>query len=388
MDSFEGPLPKIKVSPLHHLNKGIQSMNKRRKPIIKKVRCWRENLNLKRPYTIAYQTISSVENIFVYLETGDGLYGIGSGSPADFITGESMDMAEKALNSKLETLIMGKDLRLLQQHCRILQQEMSHTPAARMAVDIALHDLLAKYYDLPLVDLLGRVHRAIPTSKTIGIKDTVQEMLAEADEHVKRGFKIIKLKIGRNVEKDVEFTIKLRKKVGKKIGIRVDANQGYSPQDLKKYVKQTQKLNIELIEQPLHKKKVKQMMEIPRTIRRICAADENLHSPADALKLSFSPQPFGIFNIKLMKCGGLYPALQIGEIAKLAGIDLMWGCMDESIISITAGLHVAFASPATKYLDLDGSFDLARDIVSGGFILRNGLLILPERSGLGVKLIS
>ena len=362
-------------------------MKKDRKPVIKKVRSWRENLNLKRPYTIAYQTISSVENIFVCLEAGDGLYGIGSGSPADFITGESMDMAEKILNAKLEKLLLGKDLRLLQQHCRNLMQEMPGTPAARMAVDIALHDLLAKYYNLPLVDLLGRVHRAIPTSKTIGIKATAQEMLAEADEHVKRGFKIIKLKIGRELEKDVEFTIKLRKKVGTKIGIRVDANQGYSPQELKKYVKQTERLNIELLEQPIHKKKVKQMIGIPRNIRRKCAADESLHSPSDALKLAYAPQLFGIFNIKLMKCGGLYPALQIGEIAKLAGIDLMWGCMDESIISITAGLHVAFASPATRYLDLDGSFDLARDIVTGGFMLKDGFMILPEKPGLGVKLL-
>jgi len=359
-----------------------------RKPLIRKIKIWRENLNLKRPYTISYQTISSVENIFVYLEVQKGLYGIGSGSPADFITGETMDMAESVLRKKLEALLLGKDIRLLRQHCRALGQEMPQTPAARMAVDIALHDLLGKYYNIPLVDFLGRVHQAIPTSKTIGIKNDYKEMLAEADEHLARGFKIIKLKIGKDVEKDIEFTIRLRKRIGKRIGLRVDANQGYSPADLKKYVKHTSDLNIELIEQPLHRLKLKQMLKIPPSIRKICAADENIHSPFDALKLASSPPLFGIFNIKLMKCGGLYPAMQIADIAHMAGIDLMWGCMDESIISITAGLHVAFASPATKYLDLDGSFDLARDIVSGGFILRDGFMILPNKPGLGVKLLS
>jgi L-alanine-DL-glutamate epimerase-like enolase superfamily enzyme len=58
--------------------------------------------------------------------------------------------------------------------------------------------------------------------------------------------------------------------------------------------------------------------------------------------------------------------------------------MDESIISITAALHAALASPATRYLDLDGSLDLARDVVKGGFVLRDGYLSTSNAPGLGV----
>ena len=61
--------------------------------------------------------------------------------------------------------------------------------------------------------------------------------------------------------------------------------------------------------------------------------------------------------------------------------------MDESIISISAALHIALASPATKYLDLDGSFDLSRDIVRGGFELKDGCLSVTDGIGLGVTLI-
>ncbi len=362
-------------------------MGKGKNYIVKKVKSWRENLELTRPYTISYQTIDSVENIFVYLETEDGLYGIGSGSPASFITGESMDDADAALADHLEDLLKGKDIRLLRQHCRDFQHELPETPAARMAVDIALHDLLAKYYEIPLVDLLGRVHTAIPTSKTIGIKDSVEEMLSEADEHLNTGFKSIKLKIGKDVERDIEYTVKLRERVGPDIGIRVDANQGYTPEQLNKYFKKTESLNLELIEQPFHKTRDGDMHKVSEQIRQICAADESLHNPSDALRLASDPHAFGIYNIKLMKCGGIYPASQIADIADHAGIELMWGCMDESIISITAGLHIAFASPATRYLDLDGSFDLARDIVSGGFRLKDGLMTIPYEPGLGVQLI-
>ncbi len=85
-----------------------------------------------------------------------------------------------------------------------------------------------------------------------------------------------------------------------------------------------------------------------------------------------------------MKCGGVWPALRIAAIAETAGVSLMWGCMDESRISIAAALHAAFASPATRYLDLDGSLDLARDVVSGGFTLEDGVMRTTGASGLGV----
>ena len=77
-------------------------------------------------------------------------------------------------------------------------------------------------------------------------------------------------------------------------------------------------------------------------------------------------------------------ALDIARIAAGAGIGLMWGCMDESVIGIAAALHAAFACAATRYLDLDGSFDLSRDFGAGGFALDDGMLRTLDRPGLGV----
>ena len=85
------------------------------------------------------------------------------------------------------------------------------------------------------------------------------------------------------------------------------------------------------------------------------AADESLLNEEDARWLAAPPRACGIFNIKLMKCGGIRPALRMAAIAQAAGVDLMWGCMDESRISIAAALHAALSCPATRYLDLDGS---------------------------------
>jgi L-alanine-DL-glutamate epimerase-like enolase superfamily enzyme len=86
-----------------------------------------------------------------------------------------------------------------------------------------------------------------------------------------------------------------------------------------------------------------------------------------------------------MKCGGIAEGKKMADVGLAEGIDLFWGCNDESIVSITAGLHVAFSCSNTKYIDLDGSLDLARDVVKGGFILKDGMMTCSDKPGLGVE---
>ena len=88
-----------------------------------------------------------------------------------------------------------------------------------------------------------------------------------------------------------------------------------------------------------------------------------------------------------MKCGGLLGAFEIATVAQATGIQLFWGCYDESIISISAALHAAFACSSTRYLDLDGSLQLAEDIVTGGFSLVDGELSPLSGYGFGFEKI-
>ncbi|MGH9364570.1 MAG: dipeptide epimerase, partial [Thermoanaerobaculia bacterium] len=258
-------------------------------------------------------------------------------------------------------------------------------PAARAALDMALHDLLAQHLGLPLAEMLGRAHRELPTSITIGIKG-VEETLVEAKEYLARGFRILKVKVGLDLQEDLERLTRVRETAGSGIRIRADANQAYTSLEVMRFFRETASLAIEFLEQPMKAGAVEAMRELPEAIRGRLAADESLLDEEDALSLVNPPQACGIFNIKLMKCGGIRPALRIAAIAETAAVDLMWGCMDESVISIAAALHAALASPATLYLDLDGSFDLARDVAEGGFILEDGMMRTSDAPGLGVRL--
>jgi L-alanine-DL-glutamate epimerase-like enolase superfamily enzyme len=202
-----------------------------------------------------------------------------------------------------------------------------------------------------------------------------------------RGFRILKVKIGRSMEEDVERLHRIRQKAGREIIIRVDANQGYTVDQFKIFLKHTASLELEFIEQPLAARDLAGMRRLPEASRKRVAADESLLDARDLLTCLEPPRPFGVCNIKLMKCGGIAPAMQIAEVAHLAGIDLMWGCMDESIVGIAAALHAALASPATRYLDLDGHLDLAHDPAAGGFVMQNGELSVTDKPGLGVELL-
>ena len=126
-------------------------------------------------------------------------------------------------------------------------------------------------------------------------------------------------------------------------------------------------------------------MEIGQVAAQLYTVRDALRTPAEAWALAQPPRACGLFNLKLMKCGGVAPALRIAAVADLAGIGLMWGCMDESVISIAAALHAALACPATRYLDLDGSLDLARDVAAGGFVIEGGVMRTVDRPGLGLR---
>lgn len=355
-------------------------------PKIKNIEVWSEDLGNTKPYTIAFKTVDEVRNAFVEITLDTGTTGIGSGNPSEYVVGENLKQCLEALQEKNLEFLLGRDIREAHQLMFEIWQKFPRNPSARAALDIALYDALTKYLNVPLVKFLGQKIKSMPTSNTIGIKN-VEETLQEAEQYIQNGFKVLKIKLGKALDEDIERLVKLREKFGYAIVIRIDANQGYSTEDTIVFFSKTKSLKIELIEQPLPAKAVEEMKNLPDEIKEVIAADESLISPSDAMELVKPPKASKIFNIKLMKCGGISQALKIADIAMHESVDLFWGCNDESIVSITAALHAAFACSNTKYIDLDGSLDLEHDVVRGGFILKDGIMYCSDKPGLGVERI-
>lgn len=343
------------------------------------VTTWWESVPLARPYRIAGRTTTAVEMGFVRVLAGDGSVGYGCASPVEDITGETYAECRGALERMQE---LDRDATKLSS--AQLCAEYAAQPAACAALDMAVLDARARAMKKPLVDVLLRKHAPIATSVTIGIL-SLDQTLAEADEHVAAGFRILKVKVGEDLAQDVERLTRLRERFGTRVVIRADANLGYDPAAVERFFALTQALDVEFLEQPCPRALDDEVRQLAPAVRARLAADESLLDERDAKRLATEPRPFGIWNIKLMKCGGITPALAIETHAAKAGVAVMWGCMDESVVSIAAALHAAYFLRATRYLDLDGSFDLARDPFRGGFELKDGRLHTLDAPGLGVE---
>lgn len=346
------------------------------------VRAYLQKMALKKPYTIAYNTFSDVSLAFLEIELSNGMIGYGSGSPAEEVVGETTAQTVANLNTDFVANFVGRDIRHFQQIIFESNVHFPHLPGTLAAIDIALHDAFGKFMGVSVASFYGQKMNALPTSMTIGIKG-VAETIEEAKEYAALGFKVFKVKTGMDVQEDIERIAALYGAFGADYTIRVDANQGYDLPKLQQFLKATAAYPLELIEQPLPVGQEATLLALSVTERKILTADEALKDPQAALQLAAGEQAFGIYNIKLMKCGGLLGAKEIASIAQHAGIDLFWGCNDESVISITAALHMAYACPNTKYIDLDGSFDLMEDLVTGGFEVKDGCLVINNLPGFG-----
>lgn len=352
---------------------------------IKKIEVFTKNLTLSKPYTIAYKTISDVENVFLLITLENGMVGIGASNPDVHVVGESPSDVLSNCQTDFCQGFIGRNIKQFRSIIHEISSTFPNQPGTLVIWDIALHDAFGKYLNMPIVDFYGRRIRSLPTSVTIGIMD-VNTTILEAREYVKLGFKVLKVKTGQDVDLDIERVRTIHENFRNTL-IRVDANQGYDLDDLNKFINATKDLGLDVIEQPIKVGNEAVLNKIDDDNRKYLVADESLKNSNSAIKFASHPQPFGIFNIKLMKCGGILSAFEIASIARSSGIKLFWGCNDESIVSITAALHVAFACPNTKYLDLDGSLDLAEDIVHGGFLLNDGIMSISNKPGFGVDLL-
>jgi L-Ala-D/L-Glu epimerase len=350
---------------------------------IKSVKAWLQQSPLTNPYTIAYHVTEDAEIVFLELELENGIRGIGAANPFAEVVGETSQLTLANLQQDFVQQLVGRDIRFFNQIIDEALLAFPQMPGTIAAIDIALHDAFCQWLGIRVVDLYGCKTGPLPTSYTIGIKDTAA-MLEEAASIYARGFRIIKIKTGLEVEADIERVTKLTEKYKGKMNLRVDANQGYDLVQLQQFMQATQSLDIELIEQPLPAGSEEQLRQLSAAERSLLAADESLLDTISAMELCQQPLPYGIFNIKLMKCGGIRGAREIALLAQQRNIDLFWGCNDESIVSITAALHAAYSCSNTRYLDLDGSFDLSSDGATGGFVLKDGILHCSDKPGLGL----
>lgn len=352
--------------------------------IITGIRTGIVSIPLRKPFKTALRTLEHLRSTVVAVDTDTGAVGWGEAPPTGAITGDSLDGIRGAICDFIAPKLIGRSVAELDPTLAALEASCVHNTSAKAAVDGAIHDLWGQLHGRPLYQLLGGCRSRIETDLTISVNPPA-EMVADAREAVARGFRILKVKVGRDPKLDLERIGAIRAAVGAAAVIRIDANQGWRVKEAITIMRaiETAGLDIELVEQPLPAADFDGMRRVREAIATPVLADESVFSASDAQRL-LAMGAADYLNIKLMKTGGIRPALRVAALAETAGVECFMGCMMESKLSVTAAVHLAAAKGIITRYDLDSPSLCAADPVRGGVTIDGPWLSIPDRPGLGI----
>ncbi len=324
-------------------------------------------LQLRHVFTLATSSRTTTPVMLTEIAY-EGLVGYGEASMPPYL-GESHETAAAFL-SKVDLSPYGNPFEL-ETILPDIDRLAPGNPAAKAAIDIALHDLVGKLMKQPWYNIWGYDRTKTPyTTFTIGIDtpEVVREKTREA-----AGFKVLKIKLGRDTDKPMVEAIRSVTSVP----LTGDANQGWTDRqqalDMLHWLKEK---GFEYVEQPLPKERVDDLAWITERSPIPVLGDEGVQRLADVHK---AHGVYSGINIKLMKSTGMREAQKMIQLARGLGMKVMLGCMTETSCGISAASHL---SPMVDWADLDGALLISNDPFDGMTVV-DGKVTLTDKPGIG-----
>ncbi len=328
-------------------------------------------LQLKHAFTLAASSRTTTPVVLTELEW-NGITGYGEASLPPYLEENQKSVIGFLSGIDLRTF---KNPFLMEDILEYVDHVAPGNHAAKASFDIALHDLVGKWIGEPWYRLWGLNREKTPlTSFTIGIDtpEVVREKVREA-----AAFRILKVKLGRDNDREMIETIR----AATDVPLCVDVNQGWKDKqmalDLCHWLAEK---GVMFVEQPMDKARKEDLAWLTARSPLPIIGDEAVQVPEDILPLR---EVYSGINIKLMKCGGLRPALKMITLARALDMKVMIGCMTETSCAVTAAAQL---SPLVDWADLDGNLLISNDIYTG-LLVREGKIVLPDQPGIGITLM-
>ncbi len=351
------------------------------------VRIGEVHIPLVTPFKTALRSVDEVNDIVIALTTDTDAVGYGEAPPTAVITGDTKGSIVTAIRDFIVPSIVGIDILELDTIMIRLHASILKNTSAKACVDMAVYDLYAKALGQPLYKVLGGSSDTVETDLTISV-DTVEKMVSDSIKAVSEGYRILKVKVGKEGLADIGRIQAIREAVGPDVLIRVDANQGWEPKDAVRIIRRLEDLEIgiDLVEQPVKAHDLAGMQMVTQNTYTPILADESIFSAEDAINV-IRMRAADLVNIKLMKTGGIYEALKICSIAEIYNVRCMMGCMLESKLAVSAGAHLAAARSVITRADLDGPGLCRIDPYTGGPDYAGPVIHMNQTPGIGITAV-
>lgn len=330
------------------------------------------NLQLKHVFTVASFSRTTTPDIQVEV-TYEGITGYGEASMPPYL-GESIESVMAFLQKV--NLSQFPDPFQLEDILMYVDSIAPGNTAAKASVDIALHDLVGKLLGAPWYKIWGLDKSKTPsTTFTIGI-DT-EEIVKEKTREVAGQFNILKVKLGRDNDKEMIRAIRSVTS----LPIAIDANQGWKDkQHAIDMIHWLHEQGCVMIEQPMPKEQLDDIAWVTQQSPLPVFADESLQRLKDVERMKGA---FTGINIKLMKCTGMREAWKMLNMGRSLGMKVMIGCMTETSCAVSAAAQL---SPAVDFADLDGNLLISNDLFRGMEVVK-GKITLNDLPGIGITKI-
>jgi L-alanine-DL-glutamate epimerase-like enolase superfamily enzyme len=324
-------------------------------------------------------TMTHFELVTVRLRDKDGAEGVGY----TYTTGAGGAAVHALIDQGLRDVVIGADSDLIEALWTKMWWRLHYggrggsVSLAVSAVDIALHDLLARRLNLPLWRLLGGFDAAVPCyAGGIDLEFTLDALLKQTDDNLHKGFRAIKMKVGRSrLSEDAERVKAMRTHLGPDFPLMVDANMRWTVDESIRAARAFRDSNLIWLEEPTIPDDVAGHTRIVREGGVPIATGENLHTLHEFTQMISAggvtfPEP------DVTNCGGITVFMKVAHLAEAYNLPVTsHGAHDLTV-------HLLAALPNRSYLEVHG-FGLDR-YIERPIVIRDGVAVVPDTPGHGV----
>jgi len=346
------------------------------------------SLPMKKAVTMAAETVTRADNVLVRVESGNGFVGWGEAASAPTMTGETVAGMMAAI-AHMAPALLDRAADDFAAASAAMDARMYGNTGSKAAIEIALHDLVARSAARPLHALFGgKVRNRMAVLAVIGSTD-VDADLREARERFAAGYRAFKIKVGIAApEADAERTravCRMLKASGEGCLVSADANQGFSVEEALRFTATLGDAALDFFEQPVRAHDLAGMARVAAASRVPIGADEGIHSLDDIARHHERKAAAGV-SLKAIKLGGLRALLEACRLCDRLGMKVNISCKTgESSVASAAALHLAAVAPDLAWgLTLTNS-GLAEDVTATPLSIARGHVEVPDGPGLGIE---